>query len=161
MTDQVNDIIDEIEAIMLENPDECPVKHLFVPGMYVRIMFAKAGDDGMWVTSMIHKTIHPFFLLKGRLSILSENDGVQEIEAPFYGITYPGTRRLAKVHEDMIWATCHVTDIRPRDNSDEAIDEAVALIEEQIIEPHVNKVVGGIIRNNVIEYTQENKTLTQ
>ena len=45
------------------------------------------------VFTKIHKKEHPFFLMKGKMSILTEN-GVKHIQAPHHGITKPGTKRI-------------------------------------------------------------------
>ena len=145
-----NEIIDELEAALLDNFDtvDCPLTHKFVPGMYIREIFMPAGAV---VTSLIHKTTHPFFILKGKVSVFSENDGTQLLEAPYSGITTPGTRRVLNIHEDTIWITCHAIDIKPTDNSDESVQAAVNEITEEIIEKHENLFLGGIIKNNVLK----------
>ena len=149
MTEKVNKRIDELEAIMLGNFPvvDCPVSHSFTPGLYIRKIFMPAG---VTVTSMIHKTIHPFCVMQGKVTVYSENDGIQEIEAPFDGITYPGTRRVLRVHENTVWVTFHPTEIKPKDDSDESIKEAVDLICEEIIDLRPNDLVGGVIRNNEV-----------
>jgi hypothetical protein len=83
----------------------CPLKHTFVDGAYVREIFM---PKGLLITSKIHKILHPYFVMKGKCSVLTE-DGPVLIEAPFYGITKPGTKRLIYVHEDVSWITVHVT----------------------------------------------------
>ncbi len=83
----------------------CPLKHTFVDGAYVREIFM---PKGVMLTSKIHKIKHPYFVMKGKCSVVTE-DGVQEITAPFQGITEPGTKRLLYMHEDTVWITVHVT----------------------------------------------------
>jgi hypothetical protein len=141
--------IDKLESALLDNFEvvNCPLVHKFVPGMYIREIFM---PQGAIVTSQIHKTTHPFFILKGKVSVFSENDGEQILEAPYSGITTPNTKRVIRVHADTVWVTCHPTDIQPRGDSEEAILEAVNSIGQQIIEPHVNEYVGGQIKNNLI-----------
>lgn len=159
MTETGNNKIDKFEALMLQNfpTVECPLSHRFAPGMYIRKIFMPAGKDGIWVTSLIHNTIHPFFVLKGRVTVYSEIDGVQEIEAPYEGMTYPETRRILHVHEDTIWVTCHSTAIRPKSNSDEDIQEAIDLIAEEILIPHANGILGAVVKNNSITPIIESK----
>ena len=43
------------------------------------------------------------------LTLVSE-DGVIEIEAPYHGITKPGTKRIIYTHEDSVFITVHATD---------------------------------------------------
>lgn len=148
-TSAISDRIDQLEQVMLENAPmvDCPLNHKFTPGLYIREVFMPKGT---LITSQIHKTCHPFFILKGCVSVFSENDGEQLLRAPYSGITMPGTRRVLKIHEDTIWITCHPTDIEPENDSEEAIQMAVALIGVEIIEPHVNELIGGEIKNNII-----------
>lgn len=149
-----NKRMDELELALLENFDtvDCPLVHRFVPGMYIREIFMP--KDAV-VTSLIHKTTHPFFILQGKVSVFSENDGTQQLEAPYSGITTPGTRRVLKIHENTIWVTCHPTDIQPTDDSEEAIQEAVDKITDEIIEKHINEFLGGVVKNNVLVAEQE------
>lgn len=147
--------IDQLERVLLDNCEvvNCPLTHKFVPGMYIREIFM---PQGAIVTSQIHRTTHPFFILKGKVSVFSENDGEQFLEAPYSGITTPNTKRVIRVYEDTVWITCHPTDIQPKDDSEEAKLEAVNLIGEKIIEPHVNEYLGGQIKNNLITPEIEN-----
>lgn len=85
-----------------------PLKHSFGDGLYVREIFL---PKGMLLTSAIHKFEHPYFILKGDVTVLTE-EGVVRIKAPFQGMTPPGTKRLIQVHEDTIWITVHATDER-------------------------------------------------
>jgi hypothetical protein len=82
-----------------------PLKHSFGDGCYVREVFNPAGE---LIVTKIHKTAHPFFLLKGTMSILSE-DGEKRIEAPHYGITKANTKRIIYAHTDCTFVTVHVT----------------------------------------------------
>ena len=102
-----------IEAVMRRIPgsfigdtENCPLKHTFVDGAYVREIFM---PKGMLITSKIHKFKHPYFVLKGDVSVMTE-DGPIRIKAPFSGITPVGTKRLLYIHEDTIWITVHVTE---------------------------------------------------
>ena len=82
-----------------------PLKHTFVDGAYVREI---RMPKGVLLTSKIHKICHPYFVLEGDVSVLTEN-GVQRIKAPYSGITQPGTKRILYIHEDTTWVTVHVT----------------------------------------------------
>ena len=63
---------------------------------------------GEIIISKIHKVAHPFFLLKGKMSVLSE-DGERLLEAPYYCITPPGTKRILFTHTNSIVVTVHRT----------------------------------------------------
>ena len=64
---------------------------------------------GFILTSKIHKKDHPYFILKGKVSVLTE-EGPVLLEAPYYGITPAGTKRVCYIHEDVLWVTVHVTE---------------------------------------------------
>jgi len=89
-----------------KDPDFNPVKHTFCKHQYVREIFNPAGQ--MLITK-IHKVEHPFFLLKGEMSILSE-EGEMRISAPYYGVTPIGTKRVILAHTDCTFVTVHPTD---------------------------------------------------
>ena len=81
--------------------------HHFMSGMYIRMASA---PKGMIFTTQIHKVRHPFFILRGKAKILTEEGGVEILEAPHFGITEPGTKRLMEIMEDIVWYTVHATD---------------------------------------------------
>tara|TARA_R110000823_G_scaffold105178_4_gene223542 strand:- start:248 stop:850 length:603 start_codon:yes stop_codon:yes gene_type:complete len=83
-----------------------PVKHSFAGGCYVREIYNPANE---LIITKIHKKEHPFFLMKGEMSILTE-DGIQHIKAPYQGITKVGTKRAIYTHEECIFITVHATD---------------------------------------------------
>lgn len=83
-----------------------PLKHSFADGCYIREIFMPAGQI---IVSKIHKKLHPYFILKGKVSILTDN-GVQHLEAPYSGMTKPGTKRVLYIHEDTVFVTVSVTD---------------------------------------------------
>lgn len=103
----------------------CPLKHTFVDGAYVREIFMPKGT---LLTSKIHKIKHPYFIMQGKCSVLTDK-GVQHIQAPYHGITEPGTKRVLYIHEDTIWITVHVTK-----------ETDLKKIEEQIIAKNFNEV---------------------
>lgn len=148
-------IIDKLEVAMRDNFDnvDCPLTHRFTPGLYTREIFMPAGT---MVTSMVHKTKHQFMVLQGKVSVFSENDGEQIIEAPYVGYTLPGTRRVLLIHEDTRWITCHPTIIQPINETDKAVEDAVDLITSQIMEPYVNNILGGQLKNNILYKTLPN-----
>tara|TARA_R110002051_G_scaffold323964_3_gene419339 strand:- start:203 stop:760 length:558 start_codon:yes stop_codon:yes gene_type:complete len=83
-----------------------PVKHYLHGGFYIREIFNPAGEV---IVTKIHKVSHPFFLLQGTMSMLTE-DGEERISAPYYSITKIGTKRLIYAHTDCIFVTVHSTD---------------------------------------------------
>jgi len=97
-----------------------PLKHTFVDGAYIREIFMPKGT---LLTSKIHKICHPYFIMKGDCSVLTD-EGVVRLKAPYQGITEPGTKRILYIHEDTIWITVHTNP----DNK-----EDLEKIEEEII----------------------------
>jgi hypothetical protein len=97
-------IIEQLEYQMSKMPDGYfPTEHLFLPGMYVRKIFMPAGS---LLTSMKHKTKHPFVIVSGRLRVMDQV-GVVEYEAPIVGVTEAGTKRVLYIYEDTTWLTFH------------------------------------------------------
>lgn len=147
--------IDILEAAMLDcEPIVCPLKHTFIPGFYIREIFMPKGEEGKinLITSMVHNTFHPFFVLKGKVAVFSENDGEQIIEAPYSGITTPNTRRVLKIIEDTVWITVHATDIVPKDDSEESLEEAANKVADKILAKYENPLFGGhFFNNNFVE----------
>lgn len=91
---------------------ECPLVHYFTPGLYTREMHI---PKGCVVSSLLHLTTHPFFIVKGDVSVWYHDCPLQRYVAPYTGITQAGTRRLLMTHEDTIWVTCHVTELTDPD----------------------------------------------
>jgi len=104
------------------NDDCAPLKHTFVDGAYIREITMPKG----WIfTSKIHKIEHPYFVMKGDCSVLTE-EGMVRIKAPHWGVTKPGTKRVLYMHEETIWATVHSNPTNTKN-----LEE----IEEQLIAP--------------------------
>jgi quercetin dioxygenase-like cupin family protein len=89
--------------IYVGNSDELPLKHLFSDGIYTREIFIRKG---LFAIGKIHKSDHAFFLMKGKLLLCGE-DGVKELEAPFYGTASAGTKRVAIALEDTVFVNVH------------------------------------------------------
>lgn len=95
-----------------EDPGDCGLKHSFPDGMYVRQVTMPAGSI---VTSRIHKFENPFFILSGRVIVLSEHEGAVTYKTGDSGITKPGTRRFLLNLEDTTWSTVHTNPGNSRD----------------------------------------------
>ena len=101
----------DIEKFMSSFPDVkfgndvAPLKHTFGDGIYIRQI---TMPKGLYVLSKIHKTTHPYFVLQGDVSVVTEN-GLIRITAPHSGITKCGTQRLLYMHEETVWTTVHAT----------------------------------------------------
>ena len=97
--------------------DANPVKHTFAGGCYIREIYNPANQ---LLVTKIHKKEHPFFLMKGEMSILTE-EGIQNIKAPYQGVTKPGTKRAIYTHEECVFITVHATDNTTIENVEEEV----------------------------------------
>lgn len=86
--------------------DCMPLTHEFADGLYIRTVTVAPG---VLTVTKIHAKDHPFFILKGTVSILTEH-GVKRITAPFKGITKAGTKRVIMHHDEVVLTTIHRTD---------------------------------------------------
>ena len=93
---------------ILEDSEEYPLRHTFADKQYIReVQFPK----GHLIVTKIHNVQHPFFLMSGEISFLTEK-GETRISAPYYGITDVGTKRVIYVHEDCSFITVHPTTLK-------------------------------------------------
>ena len=109
------------ESLIGDSPEYlavCPLKHTFVDDGYMREIFL---PKGMIFVTKIHKKTHPYFIMKGDVSVLTEK-GIIRLQGPFSGITKAGTKRVIYTHEDTVWITVHATK-----------ETDLAKIEEEII----------------------------
>lgn len=113
------DLLNQADVEILKLPPrECPLIHRFTPGLYIREIFMPKDTI---LTSLLHLTTHPFFVLQGDVSVYYHGVPAQRYKAPYTGITEAGTRRMLYTHEDTIWTTCHVTDLTDPDEIIESI----------------------------------------
>lgn len=96
--------IAEMPAAMFGD-DVAPLEHSFGDGLYIRRI---TMPKGLLVTSARHKTTHPFFVLRGKVKVVSP-EGHQTIVGPYQGMTKAGTKRLLYVLEETVWITVHAT----------------------------------------------------
>lgn len=96
-----------------------PLKHSFADGCYVREIFNPKGE---LIVTKIHKVSHPYFLMQGDMSMMTEN-GPRRIRAPYHGITPAGTKRIIYTHENCVFVTVHVT---KETDLDKIEDEVIA-----------------------------------
>lgn len=92
-------------SALIGDNDHCPLKHSFADGIYVREIFIPKGT---LIVGKIHKHAHPNFLLRGEVSVMTE-EGPQRLKAPLSMISPAGTKRVVYAHEDCVWVTCHAT----------------------------------------------------
>lgn len=156
-----DNILDELEVSMLNNLEViyCPTTHKFTDGMYIREIIMPAGS---LITSKIHKTEHPYTISLGRVAVSIDGNDWQEIEAPYTGITQPGTRRVLYILEDCVWTTYHRIDEMKssfNDLTESEIEGIVKGIEDKILEPHVNYLTGTDIKDEYKKALKETKKI--
>ncbi|HTA30709.1 MAG TPA: hypothetical protein VK731_09485 [Candidatus Cybelea sp.] len=96
----------------------CPLDHEFTNQFYVRTIHVPAGT---LVISKIFKADFPFFISKGRVSVWIEGEGVVRRQAPYWGFTKAGTRRIIMHHTDVDWSTVHFTSAKSPDGAEAEI----------------------------------------
>ncbi len=99
-------------ALAAKFPVECPTVHRFTDGLYIREIHIPAGT---LLTSLTHRTNHPFVVTKGTLDLCDECGAVERITAPHIGITFPGARRVIAAITDVVWITFHATEVTDPD----------------------------------------------
>jgi|SRR5882762_2855682 len=130
----ISSSVDALELTLREMDEaDCKWIHLFTPGIYVRGIIMPVDSV---IVSRVHKTEHPFNIFKGVVSVKTDNEW-NILEAPFLGVTKPGTRRILVIKEECIWTTTHaiLPEEQPEDSSQEALDKAVKKIEDRILFP--------------------------
>lgn len=85
---------------------ECPTKHYFLPGVYVREIFMPAGTA---VIGKIHKTEHFNIVQCGVVHVMSEGGVRHIIRAPFTFASKAGVQKVLYIEEDTVWSTVHLT----------------------------------------------------
>ena len=110
-----------------------PLKHTFADGIYIRQMDMKA--DSM-VVGAIHNHLHVWFLLTGRLAVVTE-DATEEFISPCYVLATPGSKRVIYAMEDSIFVNVHKNPSNIKDIK-KLEDEIVSLTFEDY-EEYINK----------------------
>jgi hypothetical protein len=111
LEDLIKNEDDNSDLVADENQLKYPLKHTFLDNQYVRELQSPAGQ---LIVTKLHKTQHPFFLLQGEISIITEK-GEEHISAPYYGITNIGTKRIIYTHTACTLVTVHPTNKKDLD----------------------------------------------
>ena len=122
--------VDAFEAQYADNIGIPPrMEHTLLDGMYTRRIYM---DEGCYFTSGIHKTEHPFVILSGKILVRTHTGSIM-YQAPYRGITKPGTRRILLALEDTVWETFHATQLK-------SVTEIVDSLSEDRINPLLTDV---------------------
>lgn len=90
----------EYEAI------DFPLRHQFAPGVYIRSIFLPAKT---LVIGAIHRHSHWQSISEGKVTVLTEQNGCETLEAPYESVAAVGVKRAIYVHSDTVWTTVHPT----------------------------------------------------
>lgn len=101
---------------------ECPLKHYFAPGVYLREIFMPAGSI---VIGKIHKTEHFNIIQKGKVSLFGDGKPREVLEGPVTFISSPGIQKVLYIHEDTVWSTVHITSERNLEKLEAALIEDI------------------------------------
>lgn len=93
-----------IEGAQFGDMPQCPLKHSFVDGIYVREIRIPKGT---LLTGKIHRHSHPNFLMSGEVSVFTEGQGEERLTGPLSMISEPSTKRVVYAHTDVVWITVH------------------------------------------------------
>lgn len=93
------------KGYLVDTVNEQPLEHFFIPGAYARQMLILQGT---LIIGKIHRYPCFNFIMRGRCTVFSE-DGVREIQAPFFFVSQPGAKRVVAAHEETLWVTVHGT----------------------------------------------------
>ncbi len=98
-----------LEAAMLRYPQlELKVIHHFSKGVYARELHIPAG---VTLVGEIHKFENLNILSAGTMLVTTE-EGMKEVSAPFTVVSPPGTKRAAHTITECVWTTIHGTEER-------------------------------------------------
>ena len=76
------------------------------PGIHARELHIPAGTD---ITGAVHKYENLNILSAGEMLVTTEN-GMEHVKAPFTCVSPPGTKRAARTLTDCVWTTILGTD---------------------------------------------------
>lgn len=109
---RLEEFIKKIPGAVEGDSDQCPLKHSFTDGFYVREIFI---PKGFLVVGKLHKHSHPNFLMSGEVTVYTEHKGTERIKGPCSMISEPGTKRVVYAHEDTVWVTVHLNPSNTKD----------------------------------------------
>lgn len=145
---------EELQASMEHLPQaDCPVRHYFAPGMYLREMTIPCG---IVVVGAVHKHEHLAILSQGTIRLTTE-DGVQEFTAPATIHSYPGIKRVCyAVPTKMYGVGLPLPAVITTMHHNPTNTQDLAIITKEHVEATVETLMGGNQNvqalNNAIEH---------
>ncbi len=124
--------IDRLEEDIAAQPDvvfDFPVLNRFTDGLYSRQFLMPKGS---LLTSEIHLTQHQYTVMEGVVAVWTpETQCWTRLDAPYHGITEPGTRRVLYAFEHTVWTTFHP--LTPEENEHRNVEK---ILERLLDKPH-------------------------
>ena len=97
----------DLQGTLAKQPQvDLPLLHDFSKGVYLRQILMPKGS---LVIGKTHKTEHLNIIMSGSASVLIDGE-VKFIKAPYVFNSGKGIKKILYVHEEMVWATVHVTE---------------------------------------------------
>ena len=90
---------------------DCPVWHVFAPGLYARKMLIPAG---VVLTGAVHRTEH-LCIVSGDIEVTTDGSIRRITDAQAVFVSTPGAKRAGYAHSDTYWTTVHATHERDLD----------------------------------------------
>lgn len=127
LKEQIRCQIAVIEALFKQSCDkgehedtsqEYPLRNIFAPGVYIRELTIPAGH---FVVGRIHKHEHANFISRGKVSVLTEDGGLEVLTGPCTMISPAGCKRLLFTHEETVWSVVHPTELTDLDEIEAAV----------------------------------------
>lgn len=99
--------VERLEAAFLQEQQvDCPVRHHFGPGVYIREVVLPTGS---YIIGHRHNSPHMNIMLEGHITLIN-NDGTRtELRAPQTFASGPG-RKIAYIHETVRWQNVYATE---------------------------------------------------
>lgn len=111
---------------------ECPLQHVFAPGVYARTIYIPQGGV---LVGKIHKHKHLNILSQGAVFVMTEGGGTEHLIGPLTMVSEPGTKRAVHALTDVVWTTIHLvesTDLA--EIEDQVIAKSYAEYEQFVLE---------------------------
>jgi hypothetical protein len=107
---QIRDEVKKFEDVLFTMPQEpIPVTHTFNGDTYVRSIVLRKG---VMATGRRHRHASIHLVMVGRMTIVTEREGVRDVEAGSIFVSQPGSKLCGIALEDCIWATAHTVNTR-------------------------------------------------
>ena len=125
--------VDGVNIVAEQDSHLFPLKHTFGDSTYARQMSMHRDS---WCIGKIHKQDHIWFLLKGKITVVTDGEIVDH-EAPCYTTAKSGAKRLIYAHEDSIFVTIHKNPDNIKNISD--LEDYIVTDTYEKYEEYINK----------------------